>query len=394
MKNRIFNFLLTAVLLAALALNATPADEMLAAAEKTEAGLIAMADGAKNTTNDKGKVILDPVAYEAMVLAYQACVADPTSQYDFKSDYVTKAMNAIRKKYVMPSTDEFLPRLLVHENANIRAKALSLMPTFLLGISNKNSKICQDMLENEKDPIVIAQLIKNLRNEGNKNQDIAKFLTAQLFSENAEIRYVAVIHCSSSWNSKVKPMAEKMADMILNEKEAKVRSAACARASRLGDEIVIPSLVKVLDSKQDAKFHKDAVTGLMVLWWDFPLYSYASETAYTVTLKYLKEWPVAKNSPMEAALDALSKSSSQEKTIKAWQEKSASFFKGEDVQLLLLPYLENQELKPYIRVRALSALYNMGYPKEKLVEFVDQYEASGAKPADVKNFRSALEKLK
>ena len=60
---------------------ATPAEEMLKAAPKTEAGLVAMADKAPGNKpapadNKNAKPTLDPVAFEALILAYADAKVD------------------------------------------------------------------------------------------------------------------------------------------------------------------------------------------------------------------------------------------------------------------------------------------------------------------------------
>lgn len=395
MNSRFCNILCGVLLLAGIILNATPAEDMLSAAAKTEEGLVAMADNAKNTpaADAKKKPILAPVAYEAMILAYADVEVNPKEQYSFKSNYVTKAMNAISKKYQMPSMDEFLPRLLEHENAKVRAKALSLMPTFLTGISNKNSALCQKIMDTEKDPIVLGVLIQKLRNEGNKNPGIARFLVSQLDSADAEIRYMATIHCASTWNNKVQALVDKYVDMILNEKDAKVRSAVCRYAARVGNEAVLAPYEKILADKDQAKFHKDALEGIVILWWNFPLFAFNSQKAYELTVKYLKELPRSKELPAMPILQALSMKA-QDKTMEKWREKSP-WFKPEEIQPLLVPYVTDNTLRLTERTKAIKALWNMGYTAEQLAALVAECEATGTeKPSDLKQLDKTLKDLK
>lgn len=388
-----FNSLLITVpaLLASLTLAATPAEEMLAAAEKTVDGLVAMAEKGNHTVNDKGKKVLDPVAYEAILLACQDLTPN-------KSDYSLygnpqKALGQLRKTYLLPPANTFIPRLLEHPSPNVRAVALGYITSFL-GVSEANLRRTNAMLTNEKEPVAIAALIRALANEGDRRPEIGAFLVRCLDHQDPVLRRLVAIHSCSSWNFKNQALADKLANLIVNEKDTNTRIAVCNYAGKLNNDAIVEAYGKILFTEKSPAIINSALYGLVQSWWYFPLYNTNRQKAYELTLKFFREYKPTTQVPNTTALSPLTQKTTNARTITQWQEQ-ATWYKAEDVAAVFLPYATDKAYPDNLRVNAIKILGVHGYTKAQIEELVAKLTADKVlRPFDARSLERFLKDMK
>ncbi len=371
--NKYLRLFTGAILLTGLTVAATPAEDMLAAAEKSEDGLVAMAEKANNTVDKDGKKILDPVAYEALFLAFQ--FAEPNARNYDLGGYPFKALSKIRRNYKMPSIDEFLPRMLAHPSPKIRANALSYIRTFL-GVSKTNLERTNDMLTNEKDPVVIAAMVRALANEGDRNPAVGAFLVRCLDNPDPVVRYVVGIHSPSSWNYKNQALADKLADLIVNEKDENTRKYICEYAGRLNNDAIVDAYSKVIFTETDPQIQNAAIKGLLLTWWCYPLHNTDRQKGYELSLKFFREFKPNSRVPSTSAIFPLTSSAAPSKSFEKWKEK-ATWYKPEDVAAVFLPYATDKDYPKMLRQSAIKILAYNGYTKEQVQELVTKLAADG-----------------
>ena len=371
--NKYLSFFAGTILLTGLTVAATPAEDMLAAAEKSEDGLVAMAEKANNTVDKDGKKVLDPVAYEALFLAFQ--FAEPNARNYDLAGYPYKALSKVRRNYKMPAIDEFLPRMLAHSSPNVRANALSYIKSFL-GVSKTNLERTNAMLTNETNPVVIAALIKALANEGDRQPEVGAFLVRCLDNPDPIIRYVAAIHSSTSWNWKNQALADKLADLIVNEKNADTRKYICEYAGRLNNDVIVDAYSKVIFTEPDTRIQNAAIKGLLLTWWSYPLHNTDRQKGYELSLKFFREFKPNSKVPNSNALFPLTSCASGTKAFDKWKEK-ATWYKPEDVATLFLPYATDKDYPNSIRQYAVKILAYNGYTKEQIQELVTKLAEEG-----------------
>ena len=394
---RLLSTLAAFALTAAVAF-ATPAEDMLKAAPKTVDGLVAMADGAPGNKpapagKKNAKPTLDPVAYEALILAFaDAKVNAKTLDLDFTS-YPAKALAAVRRKYALPDSAAFIPRLLAHPDAKVRARTVLLMEGFLFGTSSADRKAGIRQMATEKDPIVLYALIRTFANDGAKDAAIGKFLVDCLGNATPVIRYKAVIHGCSSWNAKTPGFAKRIAEMMNTEKDPEVRKAILERAGRLGNEDILLPAYKTAAQDADPLVRSYVVSGLLNYWWDYPFLKGDSQAAYDLTLQILKTFPGVKNVPTSAFVMCSNlKNKPSGKAYDEWKVRTAAWYKSEEVRAALLPIAEDTGLSFVIRGSAIDALITHGLSKADFEALMGRLEAAGDRHA--KSFRSKGSKIK
>jgi len=388
-----------AVLVAAtVSVLAGPAEDLLAGAERSEVGLVAMAESRPlaQPENGKGRPTLDAVALEALLLAFQDVGFNKDLSLDHKAP-AAKALAALRKKYNLPELAAMLPRLLANANPAVRAQVVSMIGGGIFGADTASVKAVSGLLANESDPGVLYALIRGFANEGGKRPVVGEFLVKCLDNPEPLVRRWAVLQSCSSWNTRTPNLTEKLAEMMASEPDVEVRKAVLGYAGKLGnDALLVPAYEAALKSITDQKLLAKAVEGLTALWWGYPLYNFASEPAYRLTLKFLSEFrPEKLESSAFTMLSPLgSMVSAPSRGFDAWKEKSAAWYQPSEVRAAVLPFFTNVGYSSPWRNAALKALIAHGATKDELSALVDQLAADGDKEFTLNGFRSTIEKMK
>ena len=354
---------------ASLPLLATPAEDMLKASEKSIDGLVSMAKGAKNKPPEKEgqKGELDPVAWEALILSYADVPAAPGNFYRFKSGNKTdKAIRQVLKEFRVPHVPEMAERLLANESPAVRAAMVARLSGGFFGNSKTSLELIKGLLDKEKSPVVIAAIIRTFANDGGKVPEIGAFLVRQLGHEDPVVRRAVVCFAPSSWNFKTPGLAEKLAEMLSEEKDPEVRAAVLTYACKLGNDVLVEPYVKAL-SDADSLTRGKALEGLVKMWWAFPLYDTHSEKAYRASLKALGEAKPGRALALENSrvFNTLALKNSQQRIMDKWAG-TAPWYVAADVRKVLLPWFQCGDIPIYIRTNILKALYSHGMPKDEL----------------------------
>lgn len=374
---------------------AGPAEDMLAQSGMTVDGLVAMCDNAKNTppANEKERMTLDPVAYEALVLAYEKAVPNPKDFYRFDGKSpAEQAMWMVGKKYNLGSAAAFIDRALANPAPGVRAKAVELLAGGLFGNSEKNREIAKQLIAKESEKPVLAALVRVFANDGGRVPEIGAFFVKCLDDGDPAVRNTVAVFTPSSWNAKVPGLAEKFAEMIVKEPDAAVRKSVCERAGKLGNDVCVDAYRAAL---QDKNYTGPALKGLLSMWWGYPLYNTNSEKAYRLTLEFFQAapaeaatWPAA----MFASFSDLTLKS--DRGLEKWKAASP-WYKPEEVQTALLPLLAVKNLQGLVRVQIAKALVAHGMDKAQLLEKVEKEAADwGMRDYDLKSLKNTIEKAK
>ncbi|MBO4345621.1 MAG: hypothetical protein J5833_07690 [Victivallales bacterium] len=356
-------------------LSAGPAEEMLAAAQQTKEGLVEMADKAKNTPAEQEgkKPTLDPVAYEALILAHKGVPLQANPYYSLNySAPAAKALSEVTKKYYLPKTDSFIDRLLANPDKSVRFKAVTLIKGGLFGSSSANRDRVIKLIAKETAPEVQMAIVSCFANDGGKDAEIGKFLVKCLDNADPVVRQAAVSYSCSSWNFKTPGLAEKIAELIANEKNAKARLIILEYSGKLGKDVITDALAKVLEGNDTTEVKGKALKGLLNAWWFYPLYNTYNEKAYKATLAYIpKIADESANLKLFDALTDLSRKSSNPKTLEEYA-KNAPWYVAADVKKAILPLIDYEHIRSMTRARLIAALYAQGGTKEEVTEIINK----------------------
>ncbi len=412
---------LLALFMISAALLAGPAEDMLASAELTVEGLVNMAKRADNTPAAKEgqKPTLDPVAYEALVLAFKDAECSADNFYKLSSKSVaSEAMREVTKLYQLPSSAPFIGRLLDNPAVPIRVRAVTMLSGGLFGNSGASRQKIVSLMEKETEAPVIAAIVYTFANDGGKEPAIGQYLVKCLDSADPVIRRTVVCYSCSSWNFKTEGLAEKMADMLLTEEDPKVLDALFNYSGNLGKDVICDSFAKLYEGKwmkekaddedeekaaermkeEQAKLaaiQPKVLKGLIKMWWNFPLYNTHCEKAYEKTLEYIGQIPRdASSKKLLAGLNELGQKSSVKRTVDDYL-KNAPWYEPETVRQALEPLVAIKGLDAFQRAKFIKALFAHGAAKEDLETMVEKLiTEEELREFDANQLRKAVSELK
>ncbi|MGN0879417.1 MAG: HEAT repeat domain-containing protein [Oligosphaeraceae bacterium] len=377
----------------------TPAEDLLATTDKSVEALVTLGDKAENTPHPKGgKPTLNPVAYEAICLAYADATFIPTKEYyRIAPCNASKALDALRKNYLLPRKVDFIPRLLAHPAPTVRAYGIQLLGGGILGRRADAYKLIQPLLETEKEPGVQAALIRHFAIDAHSQPAIAAFLLRMLSGDDPQLRACATHYtCNASRNAQAKGLPEKIATLIVQDPDENVRAVACEFAGNLGLDLFAEPLAKVLAGDND-RLRARALKSAINLWWNFPFFSNHSEAGYRLTLKTLPEIAKVQGKPdgyYHVALSQLTYRPSTKSTADKWAAAAASWYKSEELQAALLPLLHAKQFSFIVTNNIIKSLYAHGWTKEQLTAEVEKLKAEGVKDFSIQSYTTTIEKLK
>ena len=391
-------FATVALLVLGWTVSAGPAEDLLrTASDRSEAGLVARAESREPAppANGKGRATLDPVALEAIILAFQDVGFNKDLSLDHKAP-AAKALAALRKKYNLPPFEPMLTRLLANENPSVRAQIVSMVGGGIFGADQATVKAVSGLLANETNPGVLYALLRGFANEGGKRPVVGEFLVKCLDNPEPLVRRWTVLQACSSWNTRTPGFTEKLAEMMNSEPDVEVRKAILGYAGKLGnDALLVPAYETALKSTTDQKLLAKAVEGLTAMWWGYPLFNFAIEPAYRLTLKFLTEFrPEKMEAPAFTMLSPLGSAvTGQSRGFEEWKQKSAGWYQSSEVRAAVQPYFTTAGYPAPVRSAALKALIIHGATKEELSALVDQMQEAGERQFTIDGFRNTIEKM-
>lgn len=388
----------SALLAGSLLFAGTPAEDLLATTDKSFEALVTLGDKAESTPNPKGgKPTLNPVAYEAICLAYADATFIPAKEYyRIAPCNASKALDALRKNYLLPRKVDFIPRLLAHPAPAVRAYAVQLLSSGYVSRRADAHKLIVPLMTSEREPGVQASIIRNFAGDAHSQPDIAAFILRMLSSDDPQLRACATHYtCHAARNAKVKDLTAKIAELIVQDPDENVRTVACELAGNLGLDLFVEPLAKVLAGDND-HLRARALRSAICLWWNFPFFTNHSEAGYRLTLKVLPEIAKLQGKPdshYHVALSFITPKTSSKRT----QDKfaaAAPWYKPEEVQAALLPLLHAQQFSFLVTNNVIKALHTHGYTKEQLTAEVEKLKAEGVKDFYIKSYTTTIEKLR
>ena len=328
--------------------DADPAQTLLDAAELTTEGLLAM-------VADKDAVTI--VEWEAVILSRAKFEIDQETLWLPGNCPAVEAyyeLNKYNGDYTAPSLEEqraLEMKFLTHPEAIIRAFSISQMQN-ALGVSDEHSGAVVELLQTDKDPIVIKAALSTFQNELAANAEFGKLAFEYAKSDDARIRAAVAYAFGSPWNKGLEGGVEAIIELLADSEQI-VRSSAARGSAGLDDDRLIEPLVAILNNDEDASTHGDAIYAIVSMWYDFPLHDNYSEAAYDATLAYYKKTPRTVDIPTWYGLSGLKQVS--EDKLEVWKE-TATFFKPADLCSVLAEIAKDTEATFLIRKTCVEVI--------------------------------------
>lgn len=244
---------------------------------------------------DTSAVTADEYYWLLSTYAYVDIVDDPEESYYYLADSITKEALDKLETDAIPSSKEYIDRLLDSPYPQVRGYGASLFGG-LFGASGSDIERAKKLLETEEDHYVLYKLMDSLSNELATDPAVKDFAFRMAKAEDPKLRATAAYGIGNSWSKDVDGVVDMIIELI-GDKDDIVRSIACRRAGQLKDDAVIDPLVAILNNDDDYELHGDCVSSLVDLWWDYPFMEAHSEKAYRATIDYLSKTPRTENVP-------------------------------------------------------------------------------------------------
>lgn len=251
---------------------------------------------------------------------------------------------------------EFDLKLIKHESEIVRAFVFDRV-TRNYNENQKELQIFVAALKAEKSPKVIAAGLKSLMNNLKVSSDLYEFTKECAKHDDKDVRNSAALTLSNSNNKSVDGIFDE-AIKLLNDSEKDVRKTVCKNLPHLGNEAVIPEIVKILTSSEqkDIDIHGDCLDGLVSMWYNYPAFDSQSEAAYKATLDYLKTTPRTNNVPAWNGMGKLGYNADKKPDWKA----GATYFKAEELVSVMSDIAKDAAVSFNARKGAIKSIAAIG----------------------------------
>ncbi|MBI3071841.1 MAG: HEAT repeat domain-containing protein [Deltaproteobacteria bacterium] len=264
---------------------------------------------------------LSPEEYEKALLALSACTVTEHG-IDGKCEAV-KAFNAAKSSST--SLKDFAGmnaglgrKHLTNPSPAVRVMAADLLGSFF-GASQESQTAVVAHAPNEKDPLVLAHLIRSVGSSSKRNPAVAELLIKAADHADERVRVAAIGWLASSFARGVKGVVEKVIEKMQKDGSVKVMQAACRNVHRLEDERFVPVLKELTRDPEASKaFYSDCFAGLVESWNAYMGNDAPSQKAYELTLNRLWDKPRSDARPPWTVMSYFGKTP---KGAPAWYKK-------------------------------------------------------------------------
>ncbi len=300
--------------------------------------------------------------YETFLLGLEAC---KVGQYgiDRKCE-AWKAFDKARKhsRTLLKTAGGALASLgrkhIGHKSPAVRLQSSQLMSS-IFGATDESQKVIIAAAKDEKDPMVLKQLIRTVASSIKKSDEVRKMLLASTQHKNLKVRIQVVSALTASWAAGTEGTLEAAIKMIEEDPKEEVRAYACKYIGARADERALPILKKYTkESKSNPKMYAACLRGLIGMWSSPIPHKTPSKKAYKLTLDRLKQKPRVKEIwTVISGLDWAKKAEFQ---------KQASWYKAEKVRKILKDIILDKKFYWLGRSGAASTFQKLGADKAAL----------------------------
>lgn len=327
--------------------------------------------------------------YEKLILGLSDCKLNGYN-IDSKCAGVKALQDAMKEtttpvKDMLGMTSKLGEKLITHRSPAVRVKAANLMGS-IVGTATSSQDVVVAAGAKEKDPQVLQAFIRVVGNDGAKNPKVAAFLISSADHAEKDVRLQAVYAISSSWNKDMKGGPEKLAKLAKDDKDMKVRQAACTYGGKLGNKAMMPVFEK-FTAKEDKEMYGACMKGLIEMFFQYPFYETTNEAAYKLFVKRIAA-PHGPDAPPWTVMGEFKKYGDEKnEKLAAWKKK-ARWFKPADLKKALMGVVADKKTNWMARTGAVESLEGLGATKAELERLKKGYDE---KAFDDKNVLKKLD---
>lgn len=306
--------------------------------------------------------------YEKYITALSACelkdwgVDNKCEQYKSLQE-VRSAKGALTQLF--GKYQEIGLKHLKHDNDTVRYFAIGLLGTGMW--NTQKEEIATAVIaaaEEEKNPLVLRQMIQVLATSARKHPIIAKWLLEKMSTHENEIVRVSAAGYLASANRGIEGFLPRLVEMIQKDSSDKVKQMACKKAYEHWDEKILPLYEKLTANDKDAGLYAACLEGLFNMWNAFIFLEKPSQKAYRMTLKRMAAKPRTKNIPPWTIMRGFGRIP-QEKVGDSNEKQVPAWYKEAEVTKVLLDIARDANANWMARTGAVTALTELGLNAEK-----------------------------
>jgi hypothetical protein len=250
----------------------------------------------------------------------------------------------------------------------VRIKAAELMNIqHGKGPKPEHQDVIAEAASHERDPNVLRAFIKVIADKAASNPKVAQVLLAATEHADKDVRLQAVNALTSPANRGLAGAPAKLIQLAENDREPKVRSAACAYAGKLGSDELLPMYDKLTSSATDPDLYAACMEGLVRMFHDHPSFETANEGAYRLFLKRIAATPRTEQTPPWNVMSTFCYFSHESDLDKlaAWK-KRAPWFKATEVKRVMADVIGDKSANWMARSAAVESMIGLGTSKPEL----------------------------
>jgi hypothetical protein len=273
-------------------------------------------------------------------------------------------------------------KLIDHEHPAVRLQAAKLMQS-VFGSNKEVQKVIIAAAKDEKEPAVLAAMLRTVGSKHKTNEDIKKLLLQMADHESPVVRREAMSWFLTSFGEGVEGTFDKVLEKVENDPSEDVRAYLCNRLYGSSDERALEIFEKYLLAEDTPKkLYNACWNGVINSWTGFPKPRKPSKEGYELTMKILEKTPRTKNRPSWSGISTLRSAKTEyresDRFGNAWLEAVDPWYDKKRLLRALESIATDEDANWMARTASLRVMHELGEPKATFVRLQKKYEDAKA----------------
>ncbi len=329
--------------------------------------------------NDKAP-LTRPI-YEKLVLDLTSCEVTERGVHPKCAAYqnLRKARNRKTSLREMREMNAAVGKKLIgHEHPAVRLQAAKLLQS-VFGSDKDVQKVIIDAAKKEKEPAVLAAMLRTVGSKHKTNEDIKSLLLKMADNDSEVVRREAMSWFLTSFGEGVEGTFDKVLEKVEKDPSEDVRAYLCNRLYGSSDERALEVFKKYLEAEDTPKkIYNACWNGVINSWTGFPKPRKPSKEGYELTMKILEAKPRTKERPSWSGISTLRSAKTEYRETdrfgNAWLEAVKDWYKKDRLLRALKGIVTDTEANWMARTAALRVMHELGEPKATFTLMQTKYK--------------------
>ncbi len=319
--------------------------------------------------------------YEKLVLDLTSCEVTERGVHPKCAAYqnLRKARNRKTSLREMREMNAAVGKKLIgHEHPAVRLQAAKLLQS-VFGSDKDVQKIIIEAAKKEKEPAVLAAMLRTVGSKHKTNEDIKKLLLKMADNQSEVVRREAMSWFLTSFGEGVEGTFDKVLEKVENDPSEDVRAYLCNRLYGSSDERALDVFKKYLEAEDTPKkLYNACWNGVINSWTGFPKPRQPSKAGYELTMKILEAKPRTKERPSWSGISTLRSAKTEYRETdrfgNTWLEAVKDWYKKDRLLRALKAIATDADANWMARTAALRVMQELGEPKATFTTLLAKYK--------------------